>query len=255
MSAAHGTSDAPTITPLDCGWMRQQERTLLQGGSTELSEIPVPAWLVRHPQGVVVFDAGLHPSLAESRDSLGPMAKLFEPVLAADGTVGRRLEQHDVDPLGTFTVVVSHCHFDHVGGLVEMPNARVVVQRDEWSYAIAAGQVGGFDSALIDLGHDVVQVTGEHDLFDDGTVTCVPTPGHTCGHQSLRVLTPDGPVILTADACYFAHTLDDGVLPPFAFDHDQQRSSLDWLRGQRRAGTTLVPGHDAEVFRTLLART
>ena len=155
MSAPHGASGAsgaPTITPLDCGWMRQQERTLVQGGSTELSEIPVPAWLVRHPQGVVVFDAGLHPSLVESRDSLGPMAKLFEPVLAADGTVGRRLEQHDVDPLGTFTVVVSHCHFDHVGGLVEMPNARVVAQRDEWSYAIAAGQAGGFDSALIDLG-------------------------------------------------------------------------------------------------------
>lgn len=242
-----------TITPLDCGWLRQQERTLLKGGSTEITEIPVPAWLVRHPSGVVVFDAGLHPDLAVSPESLGPMAKLFDPVLDTGGTVGPRLEQHDVDPAGAITVVISHCHFDHVGGLCEMPNARVVVQGNEWSAALAAGQQGGYDSQLIDLGHDVVEVRGEHDLFGDGTITCVPTPGHTCGHQSLRVLTDAGPVILAADACYFARTLDDGVLPPFAFDLDQQRASLDMLRGERAAGTTLVPGHDAEVFRGMLA--
>ena len=97
-------------------------------------------------------------------------------------------------------------------------------------------------------------MTGEHDLFGDGSVACVPTPGHTCGHQSLRVLTVDGPVILTADACYFAHTLDDGVLPPFGFDFDQQRRSLDVLRRERASGTTIVPGHDAEVFSRMLPR-
>jgi glyoxylase-like metal-dependent hydrolase (beta-lactamase superfamily II) len=77
----------------------------------------------------------------------------------------------------------------------------------------------------------------------------VPTPGHTCGHQSLRVVTAGGPVILTADACYFSSTLEDGILPPFGFDHDLQRRSLDWLRGEQRNGTRIVPGHDAEAVR------
>ena len=243
---------APTVTALDCGWLRTQQRTLLDGGTTDLIDIPIPAWLVRRGDDVVVFDAGLHPSLAGSAESLGRMSKLFEPVLAEGGTVGPRLEQHDVDPDRALTVVISHTHFDHVGGLCELPNARVVVDADEWAYAIDAGQQGGFDSSLIDLGHDVVTVTGEHDLFGDGTVVCIPTRGHTCGHQSLRVVTADGPVILTADACYFMHTLDDEVLPPFGFDHAQQRAALAMLRRERDRGTRIFPGHDPDVFRSLV---
>jgi glyoxylase-like metal-dependent hydrolase (beta-lactamase superfamily II) len=245
---------APTITALDCGRLRQQERTLLQGGSKDVIEIPVAAWLVRHPAGDVVFDAGLHPSLAHSPESLGPMAKLFEAVLEPDGGVRHRLEQHAVDPDGRFTVVLSHCHFDHCGGLVDLPNAHVVVQADEWQAVLGGGQAGGYDPALIDLGHDVLQVAGEHDVFGDGSVVCVPTPGHTCGHQSLLVLTEGHPTLLTGDACYFMHTLDDAILPPFGFDHDQQRASLEWIRQQRLSGTTIIPGHDADVLRAWLDR-
>ncbi len=242
-----------TITALDCGWLRTQQRTLIGGGTTDLIEIPVPAWLVRHGDDVVVFDAGLHPSLAGSSEPLGRMSKLFQPMLPERGSVGNRLEQNDVDPNSSFTVVVSHTHFDHVGGLCEMPNARIVVNADEWAFAMAAGQEGGFDTTLVDLGHDVLMVTGEHDLFGDVTVTCIPTPGHTCGHQSLRVVTAEGPVILTSDACYFTHTLDDELLPPFSFDFDQQRQSLAKLREARDNGTRIVPGHDAEVFRAIAA--
>jgi len=240
-----------TITALDCGWLRTQQRSLIASGTTDLMEIPVPAWLVRHGGDVVVFDAGLHPSLTGSSESLGRMSKLFQPMLPADGTIGPRLEQHDVDPHGSFTVVVSHTHFDHVGGLCEMPNARIVVNADEWAFAMSVGQEGGYDTALVDLGHDVLTVTGEHDVFGDGAVTCIPTPGHTCGHQSLRVVTAHGPVILTSDACYFMHTIDDEILPPFAFDHDLQLRSLAMLRHERDTGARIVPGHDPEVFRSM----
>ena len=246
-------SDVCTITALDCGWLRTQQRTLIGGGTADLMEFPVPAWLVRHGDDVVVFDAGLHPALAGSSEPLGRMSKLFQPLLSDDGSVGHRLEQHDVDPQGAFTVVVSHCHFDHVGGLCEMPNARIVVNPDEWAFALVAGQDGGFDTALVDLGHDVLTVAGEHDLFGDGAVTCIPTPGHTCGHLSLRVVTAGGPVILAADACYFTHTLDDEILPPFGFDHDLQLRSLRLLRQARDAGDRIVPGHDADVFNAIAA--
>lgn len=243
-------SFAPTIVGLECGRLRQQQRTLIGGGSRDIFEIPAAAWLVRHPAGDVVFDAGLHPAMVDP-GGLGPMAKLFEAIIPDGSTVAARLEQHDVDPFGRFTVVVSHCHFDHVGGLAELPNAHIVVQEAEWQAALDAGPAaGGYDSALIDLGHDVLTVRGEHDVFGDGSVVCVPTPGHTCGHQSLMVQTDGGPTLLTADACYFMHTLDDGVLPPFAFDFDQQRTSLDWIRSQRANGVTIVPGHDDTVFQT-----
>ncbi|HEY5663298.1 MAG TPA: N-acyl homoserine lactonase family protein [Ilumatobacter sp.] len=236
-----------TITALDCGWLRTQRRTLLQGGSRDELRLPVPSWLVRHPHGTVVFDAGLHPGLAHGPESLGDLAKIFAVELEVGGTVGHRLGEHDVDPLGTFTVVLSHLHWDHVGGLCELPNARIVVQRDEWA-AASQGDGGGYDAALHDLGHDVLTVEGTHDLFGDGSVVCLPTPGHTCGHQSLRVVTAAGPVILAADACYFSATLDDGVLPPFGHDFTAQRTSLDLLRAERAGGTVIVPGHDADAF-------
>jgi glyoxylase-like metal-dependent hydrolase (beta-lactamase superfamily II) len=246
-------SNGLAITALDCGWMRTQRRTLSQGGSTELFELPVAAYLIHHPAGNVVFDVGLDARLVASSDSLGAMAKLFEVIVASDGTIAPRLEQHDVDPNGALTVVLSHCHFDHCGGLAQLPNARVVVQADEWNAASGVGQVAGYDSELIDLGHDVTTVVGEHDLFGDGSIVCVPTPGHTCGHQSLLVATAGAPTLLTGDACYFKHTIDDEVLPPFGADLEQQLTSLRWIRGQRDAGTRIVPGHDGAVFRSLLS--
>lgn len=225
---------------------------LTDGASDDEVRIPIPAWLVRHPQGVVVFDVGLHPGLVEGPHMLGWMAKLFSPDLAANGTIGPRLAAQHVDPEGSHTVVLSHCHFDHVGGLCELPNSRIVVQGDEWDAAIAGG--GGYDPTLYDLGHDVVRIAGEHDLFGDGAIVCVPTAGHTCGHQSLRVATDDGPVILAADACYFANTLDDGLLPRYGYDFDEQRRSLDLLRRERDAGTTIIPGHDAASVGAMFGR-
>lgn len=239
----------PTLAALECGWLTTQERTLVDGGSTDPLRIPVPAWLIRHARGDVVFDTGLASSLADDPAALGRYAKFFSAELTTASTVAGRLAEHGVDPEGALTVVVSHCHFDHVGGLGSLPNARLVVHRDEWRVATSGD--GAYEPELFDLGHDVVAVEDGHDVFGDGTVVTMPTPGHTCGHQSLRVETAGGPTILTADACYFSHTLDDEVLPPFGFDLEQQRRSLALLRAERDRGVRIVPGHDAAAMRAL----
>jgi glyoxylase-like metal-dependent hydrolase (beta-lactamase superfamily II) len=241
----------PTITGLDCGWLVTQQRTLVDGGSTDELRIPIPAWLVRHEHGDVVFDTGLHPSLADGQEELGGMRKYFRAELPVGGSVGGRLTEHDVDPSGPLTVVVSHTHFDHVGGLCDLPNARMIVHVDEWAAAMDDRQPN-VDRHLFDLGHDVLTVTGAYDVYGDGSVVTLPTPGHTCGHQSLKVQTDDGPVVLAADACYFSNTLDDEVLPPISFDAQQQLRSLALLRAERNRGARIVPGHDAEVFATMV---
>ena len=97
-----------------------------------------------------------------------------------------------------------------------------------------------------DLGQELTQLDGEHDVFGDGSVVLVPTPGHTAGHQSLRVITETGPVFLAADACYFRRSLDELAAPSFGFDLDQQRASMRLIAEMEHAGATLVFGHDPD---------
>jgi glyoxylase-like metal-dependent hydrolase (beta-lactamase superfamily II) len=202
----------------------------------------------------LLFDAGLHPGLSHSPETLGRLAKLFTAILEDGGSIGDRLRKAGVDPESPLTVIVSHCHFDHVGGLCELPNARLVVQRAEWS-AAAEGDGVTYNPVLYDLGHEVTTVDGDHDLFGDGSVTCLSTPGHAVGHQSLRVVTDGGPVVLAADACYFTRTLDGGALPSFGHDLEEQKRSLDRLRAERSAGARVIPGHDPEVWARIVGET
>ena len=101
-----------------------------------------------------------------------------------------------------------------------------------------------YDPRDYDLGHARRLVDGEHDLFGDGSVICVPTHGHTPGHQSLRVRLASGDVVLTADACYLRRALDAMQLPPVVHDRDAMLASYRRLRALEAAGARLYFGHD-----------
>lgn len=88
-------------------------------------------------------------------------------------------------------------------------------------------------------------IEGEHDLFGDGSVTCLPSYGHTPGHQSLRVRGDMGDHILTSDACYFCDVVRSRSFPPFA-DPEAMNRSLDALLGLMEPKTVMVFGHDAD---------
>ena len=81
-----------------------------------------------------------------------------------------------------------------MGGNADLPNAKLVLQRREWEAASDPEQVrrNGYNRADFDLGQQLQLIDGEHDLFGDGSVVCIPTYGHTAGHQSLRVQSEAG---------------------------------------------------------------
>jgi glyoxylase-like metal-dependent hydrolase (beta-lactamase superfamily II) len=219
---------------------------MLAGQSGEF-RMPVPAFLIEHPQGLVLFDTGLHPELARSTARMRGLEKFFTPSLSPDGSVGPRLRAAGYDPADVAIIVTSHLHFDHCGGHVEVPNARVAVQRDEWAAAHGAASAA-YNGEDFDLGHDVEQLDGAHDVFGDGRLLVEPTPGHTPGHQSLVV---DGTYVLVGDACYCRLALDSDTLPPSAFDHARQREGFAWLRHQEAMGRTLVFSHDLGQWESL----
>jgi glyoxylase-like metal-dependent hydrolase (beta-lactamase superfamily II) len=139
-------------------------------------------------------------------------------------------------------------HFDHAGGLELIPDSvPVVVQRAEWE----AGQ----DQAAIERNFffprdyaeqpaNLVIVDGDHDLLGDGSVELLSTPGHTAGHQSVRV----GDLVIGADVTHYSSTLDDRRFPLFADDHDAQGRSADRLGELRDAGLSVRPGHDPDAL-------
>jgi glyoxylase-like metal-dependent hydrolase (beta-lactamase superfamily II) len=126
----------------------------------------------------------------------------------------------------------------------------MVVQQAEWDAAFDGPLVdlGVFNPEDFDLGHDRQVLDGEHDLFGDGSVMVVPTPGHTAGHQSLLI---EGRLLLTGDACYCRLALDLDAPPAFAHDVERQRQGFAWLREQEATGTQLVFSHDADQWLAL----
>jgi len=242
------------VFALECGWLTGPAALFLEGEPGEV-RAPIPAFLVRHPKGDVLFDTGMHPAVGtDPRGRLGALADVFTAEYPADAAVTARLGAMDVDPGRLRWVVLSHLHFDHAGGLAGLPNATVVVQRREWEAGSDAdGQAANsFDPADYDHGHTLRLVDGEHDLFGDGRIVCLPTHGHTPGHQSLRVRTTDGDdIVLTADACYLRETLERLRLPAVVADPEAMRRALHAIRRLGDAGAQIVFGHDAEQWRTL----
>ena len=204
---------------------------------------PVASFLVEHERGTLVFDTGMHADLVHGTSRLGPIESMFDIDLAEQGLLGARLAACDVDPSSVDRAVVSHLHFDHCGGLAEVPDARIVVQSAEWEAAQdpVMAELGVYHPPDFHTGQEVERIDGTVDLFGDGSVVAVPTPGHTPGHQSLLI---EGRLLLVGDACYCQLALDEDVLPAIVADEPRQRAGFEWLREQRAAGIQLVFSHD-----------
>lgn len=237
-----------------CGELEGEFGRVMEGAEGRVA-MPVPVFLVEHSKGRVLFDCGLHPDCQhDPAGRLGErMAQAYQIRFAPGEEISARLQAIDRDPARIEFIVNSHFHFDHVGGNALIPNATMIVQRREWEARLNPDIAipHGYDPRDYDVGHRRRMIDGEHDIFGDGSVVCMPTYGHTPGHQSLHVRLTSGVVVLAADACYFCRTLRERRLPRHVFDRDAMLESLDRLRTLKAAGARIFFGHDPEFWRTV----
>jgi N-acyl homoserine lactone hydrolase len=209
------------------------------------ARFPIPAYLIETAEERILVDTGLHPAAVEDAarhygqpDPLG----LFE--LELDASIGEQVD------LTTITkVVMTHLHFDHAAGLALLPSSvPVFMQRREWEAGHDAAAVAKNFYLPLDysaVGEQVMLVDGDHDLLGDGSIRLLSTPGHTPGHQSVRV---GERLVIGADVTHYASGLDDRRFPMFADDFAVQAASADRLRALREAGAVVRPGHDPDVL-------
>jgi glyoxylase-like metal-dependent hydrolase (beta-lactamase superfamily II) len=239
------------VFAFSCGTMTGEFARMMAGGEGQIT-MPIPAFLIEHPKGRMVFDTGLHPDC--QHDPAGRvgerMARTFKIDFHSGEEISAQLEKIGRDPGKIDLIASSHLHFDHAGGNALIPNASLLVQKNEWNAGSNADSVSahGYDPRDYDLGHRLKIIDGEHDVFGDGSVLCMPTFGHTPGHQSLRLRLDSGDLVLAADACYFCQTLTERRLPRYVADRAGMLESLDRLEALKNSGARIIFGHDPEFW-------
>jgi N-acyl homoserine lactone hydrolase len=149
-------------------------------------------------------------------------------------------------------VFLGHLHFDHAGGLCDLPGCEVHVHADELAAARSSVDEGVFADEI--SGADSWRIQTDEYPVASG-IRAINTPGHTAGHMSLIVELPHGaPVILCGDAADLTENLDDEVAPGYCWNDNVELAlhSIRKLKGlAREAGAELWPNHDFAFFNQL----
>lgn len=229
--------------------------------------LPINVYVIEHRDGLVLFDTG------QDR------ASVTDPGYFPDGLTGliyQRLARFDIAPEQTLTAllaaigydirdvrtaVLSHLHQDHIGGLRELAHAEIVVSRPEWeTLARSAPEARGLLRSHIDLpglrwrhidfqpstDPGIAPFATGHDLFGDGSMVLLPTPGHTPGSLSMLVRGQGRTsLVMVGDVTYDAALLEVGHVPGVGERRQLADSTekINKLR-QRNPGLVVLAAHD-----------
>jgi N-acyl homoserine lactone hydrolase len=259
------------------GWFEREEGRLaglramgLTGDRSTYLRIPVPAFLVEHPGvGAMLIDTGLHPSVAvDPKQNFGRILAYYArgAEMNAEQAVPAQLRARGLDAADIRFVLLTHMHFDHASAISEFPDSIFVLSQQEWDVLESGKSTNGYVKSQYDFGFDYrtfdfdspgtesfATFGRSFDLFGDGSVRAVFTPGHSLGHTSYVLRLPDREVLIAADAIYTMRTLNESVLPyKMADEHQFQRSLKEIQRYRERTpGALIIPGHDWDSFSAL----
>ena len=180
-------------------------------------------YLIKHAQGWMLWDTGIPDAVAAMPNGLAP-ADPKAVFWHRPKTLAAQLDQLGVKPSDIKVIAVSHTHPDHIGNVEMFPAAMLYVQKAEYDWP------GANNAPRFKPEHPVTKLDGDRDVFGDGSVIILSTPGHTPGHQSLLVKLPHtGAVVLSGDAVHFRSNWDNRGVPSNNFSKEQTLVSMQKL--------------------------
>lgn len=242
---------------LDCGEIEVRDLSLFSDTykyAGEKRTLTDSCYLIRHDTDYMLWDTGLPAALIGAKAD--PKAALA-PTLAED--IPTQLARIGVKPEQISRLGISHNHFDHVGQAATFPGSTLMMGAADLAQFKAEPLPFAVDPAFIkpwlDGGSKVDPISGDRDVFGDGSVTILSTPGHTPGETSLLVRLKDkGPVLLSGDVAHFEEQFATRGVPSFNYDRSETLASMERITGiAKELKATLVVQHDPSDIKRLPA--
>jgi N-acyl homoserine lactone hydrolase len=227
-------------------------------------ELPINVYVIEHERGLVLFDTGQdRRSVTDAGYFPGGVPgliyrRLARFVIGEEQTLVAGLARLGHRPEDVTTVVLSHLHQDHMGGIHQLPNARIVVSAAE--LARSKGPNAAFEGYLVrhlsnpdlrwqpiefEAVNGVAPFSHAHDLFGDGSLIVLPTPGHTVGSLSMLVRRdPVAPLLLVGDLTYDVDLMAADEIPGLGPASAVRESSRRVRALQLRTGAVVLAAHD-----------
>lgn len=226
---------------LDCGMGRAPDESARWTPGVNVGkplDIPVSCYLIHHAQGYFLWDTGISDHVAALPDGWYPTNDPTKDIhWTRAKTLMSQLKEIGVAPSDIRYLGISHTHPDHIGNIELFPQTEVLIQKAEYDFYFGPAKAGGAalpaEALTVPPGdptpkfsrtHPVQIVNEDLDVFGDGSVMIISTPGHTPGHESLLVHLPKtGWVLLSGDAVHLQTNWDNWRIPYFATMPTEQK--------------------------------
>jgi N-acyl homoserine lactone hydrolase len=231
-------SVAEKLFRLDCGHSLANDESVWTPGENVGRDIEFSStcWLIKHEREWLLWDTGVPEATLNDPRGWSTLPKLI--VYHLDKSVSAQLADIGLKPGDIGRVAISHTHGDHIGNVGLFPDSTIVMQRAEYSWIHSPSGPNDNVNQLMALARKLMGspkklqlIDGDTDVFGDGSVTLISTPGHTPGHQSLLVhLRNSGFIILSGDVVHLEENFSENIVPSLNTSKAESIASMARVR-------------------------